>query len=783
MKKLLPTLFLLLSLFTNAQYFQGLRSSSFGGVTNVDYNPAIADNHFLVDINLIGVGMNMTNNYVGLSRDKMLHWGSRTGNLQDNYLQERVNGHDKSAVIAAQVQGPLSFMCSWGDGGSKNNNAFAFSYHINTVTNVDKFDETFARIAYLGAGTKAQSTLNYLSKGLNNVNPSAKTLTWADFDLTYSRVVYDKGDHFIKFGGTLKFLLGIAGAYAHVDNLQYKWKNFDTLSVFNSQAHYAYSQGFVTSKGYATDNYSQNVKDLFNYKYSYPSVAVDLGVIYEWRPEKEALKNKSYKNVWLNVQDLYKLSAGFSVMDLGAIRFKKGEYSGNFSATISDWRVGSAKFPDGLQSIDDTVRANFKVSPDNKNYFTMWLPTRFNLFLNYNIAYGFGLNLSSTISPNMAPNRNMVHQASVLALTPKYDYLWFGAYLPVSYDFKGNVNMGLTLRVGPLIVGMQDILGLFAKKFVYNTDVHVALKLPIPFLHPKDAAKSKKAIVQADRDLDGTPDKIDRCPDVPGPKELQGCPDSDGDGIVDMEDSCVRDKGVALFYGCPDRDSDNVQDKLDECPDLAGLPEFKGCPDRDSDGTPDKSDLCADVPGDVNHAGCPDTDHDGVYDDKDRCINTPGPKENNGCPWPDKDGDGIFDKEDECPTVYGVPENKGCPKLAKKELETLKFAFDNLEFQTGKDIITSGSYPSLNALANLLVKKETYGLRIEGHTDNVGSDERNLILSQQRATAVKTYLEKKGVSGGMLDATGYGEARPIADNDTPEGRQKNRRVEMKITFH
>ncbi|HLP21832.1 MAG TPA: OmpA family protein, partial [Chitinophagales bacterium] len=203
----------------------------------------------------------------------------------------------------------------------------------------------------------------------------------------------------------------------------------------------------------------------------------------------------------------------------------------------------------------------------------------------------------------------------------------------------------------------------------------------------------------------------------------------------------------------------------------------------DKDGTPDKTDLCPDVPGDKNHYGCPDTDGDGTYDNEDKCIQTAGPKDNLGCPFADKDNDGVFDKDDACPTIPGIPENKGCPKLEKKELETIKYAFENLEFETGKDIIRSSSFPSLNSLASLLVKKPNYGLKIEGHTDNVGSDEKNMILSQKRADAVKKYLTKKGVKADYLDTYGYGETKPIATNETPQGRQKNRRVEMTVTFH
>lgn len=804
MKKHLLAFLFIASLFhcLNAQFFQGLRSSPYGGVTNVNYNPAIADNRFLVDINLISAGMTLENNYIGISQSYVQQILKRntpsSNNFQNDFLKERLNGKDKYGFFGAQVQGPLSFMCSFGKKGNKNKNAFAFTYHANAIFNADKVDQTFARIAYHGAGYQADSILHYINKGLDNANINIRTLSWIDYGLTYSRVIYDKGDNMIKVGGTFKILQGVLGGYAYVKDLSYKWQNFDTLSVFNTSAKYAYSQGLVTSKGYPAKDLKGYVGDLFNFKYAAPSVAVDLGVIYEWRPDKDKYKyTMDCEDQWRMDKNRYKLSAGFSIIDIGGIRFKKGEYSGNFEANIQNWYVKGTRLPDGLQSVDDTVRSRFRVLNDGKTTFTMWLPTRINMFVDYNIAYGFGVNMAGSISPNMAPNRNMVHFPTTFSITPKYDHAWFGFYLPFSVDQMANPNLGVTLRMGPLTVGTQDILGLFAKKFVFNTDIHVALKVTIPYhkirdgdkdgvSNKKDWCKKEKGDCEShgcpDRDHDGVLDKDDRCPDVPGPKELHGCPDTDGDGIIDIEDSCIFEKGLAINHGCPDRDSDGVIDKLDSCPDVPGLVELHGCPDRDKDGVPDKDDLCPDVPGSKEHFGCPDTDGDGVYDNEDSCVNTPGPKENHGCPWPDADGDGIPDKDDECPTVFGVAENHGCPIIPKKEIETVKLAFDNLEFETGKDVIRIHSYASLASLAELLKKKPTYGLRIEGHTDDVGTDEHNQILSEKRAEAVKNFLVKKGVDKNKLETKGFGENRPIADNKTAAGRQQNRRVEMKITF-
>lgn len=112
--------------------------------------------------------------------------------------------------------------------------------------------------------------------------------------------------------------------------------------------------------------------------------------------------------------------------------------------------------------------------------------------------------------------------------------------------------------------------------------------------------------------------------------------------------------------------------------------------------------------------------------------------------------------------------------------EVLTMVFKNLNFDTDKDVIRSESFESLDKLAELLKKEKSWKLRVEGHTDSAGSDTHNLDLSKRRAASAKKYLVDKGVAAGMIEAEGYGETKPIADNKTAEGRQKNRRVVFTI---
>ena len=340
-----------------------------------------------------------------------------------------------------------------------------------------------------------------------------------------------------------------------------------------------------------------------------------------------------------------------------------------------------------------------------------------------------------------------------------------------------------------------------------------------------------------DKDRDGIADKDDLCPDDSGLVKLNGCPDKDLDGIADKSDLCPEEAGLIELKGCPDKDADGIMDKEDFCPGEKGTLGLKGCPDKDGDKVSDKEDACPDVPGLPAFKGCPDTDGDGVEDKADLCPDKAGTAENKGCPEAklllidlqgntlstalrSKDGSFTFDGTtfDEnmqfrldgentdainklLVIVGGQSKNavrsgsenifrfeqikreetkEVAVKLDQKETEVLKKAFNNLEFASAKDIIKESSFPSLDELASLMAKKPNWRLKISGHTDNKGEAVTNLKLSEKRAEAIKNYLISKGIEGGRFKVEWFGPTKPIADNKTEEGRQKNRRVEMMI---
>lgn len=654
---------------------------------------------------------------------------------------------------------------------------------------------------------------------LGNDNPadfsglSLDAQGWRELGFSWTRELDEEGR--LSVGGRLKYLNGTWASRTERSNLTLTTDgtyysltaNSDfrhNLSGFNSQL-----AGLDT----AANAQISPTDYIFGKNHGF---GVDIGASYEVIPEQ--------------------LRISGSLVDLGFIRWKNDPLNISSDNASFEFRgIDILDFPDSLDTVDeeyldslgqtllDSINEIFVPDSTNEAFNAPTIPRFYigaNYLINENMDAGFlfsGEVYKGTFRPTATVSYNL-RVTRVLQLSANWSYM--------NRSFL-NAGFGFSVNAGPVqwYLATDNVLAPIAPASVNTAHVHTGINLTIG-RDPKD------------RDEDGIPDKEDECPDTPGLEEFNGCPDLDGDKIPDVRDSCPETPGVPQFNGCPDRDGDGVQDSEDACPDDPGVVEFNGCPDRDGDkiidkedacpdepgpaatngcpdadgdGIVDSEDLCPQKPGDVEHKGCPDTDGDGLYDNEDRCVEEFGPQDNFGCPYGDLDGDGVFDKEDrcpdtagpkenqgcpygdldgdgvtdnvdECPNTPGLPENNGCPKLDEEEEEILQAAFDNLEFESGKSVIRSSSYESLDSLASLLVKKPDWKLRIAGHTDNIGAESTNLRLSKNRSNAVKDYLNSRGVAEERFIVEWYGESKPIADNKTAAGRQKNRRVEMEVVF-
>ncbi|PHQ66009.1 MAG: cell envelope biogenesis protein OmpA [Sulfurimonas sp.] len=203
--------------------------------------------------------------------------------------------------------------------------------------------------------------------------------------------------------------------------------------------------------------------------------------------------------------------------------------------------------------------------------------------------------------------------------------------------------------------------------------------------------------------------------------------------------------------------------------------------DDDKDGVLNSQDKCPNTPAGsrVDVKGCfldGDDDNDGILNSADACLATAAgiTVDAKGCKVDgDDDKDGVLNSKDICPnTPLGDSVNSdGCP--AKVTL--------HVKFENNSDVVNQESFDIIGKYADFLNNYSSYSAKIIGYTDSRGSENYNQKLSEKRANAIKSMLLEKGVPANRLSSVGMGEASPVADNSTKEGRAQNRRIEAELT--
>ena len=443
----------------------------------------------------------------------------------------------------------------------------------------------------------------------------------------------------------------------------------------------------------------------------------DLGFIYEYRPNIDELRDLKERNKYL-------IKIGFSVTDFGSINYNNNlQRNYNLNGSFSKQEFDNNDF-------DVLLRTKYTSTISSVSKYN--LPTSAHLNFDWNMFRKFYLNLNADYNINSKTVINTNTIGNNYAITPRFESKWFSFFIPLNVMEYSGFQAGAGFRLGPLTVGSGSIITNLTSDNSKAADVYLGLKIPVYQGRIKD------------RDNDGVLDKKDNCPDEFGPIENNGCPykDSDKDGTLDKDDKCI---------------------------DVAGPKENNGCPYLD-------------------------TDKDEVLDKDDKCVNEAGPKENMGCPYLDTDNDTVLDKDDKCPTVFGTKANNGCPeekivepvkvvepaKIQDEVIKKINEFSKTILFDSGKATIKPLSFISLDAIVSVLNEYQNANFKIEGHTDNVGIPAKNLMLSKNRAAAVKQYLIDKGVRNDRLTSEGFGSTKPIASNKTPKGKNANRRVEINL---
>ena len=824
MKKILLATLLIISVSTAfSQEFLGLRQSNYSGIMGSDLNPAsIADSRFKVDVLIFGGHIGAYQNHMAFNTRKMPHWWTKSLKGETPQSNAWLNEGDLDKLVS--VDSTEAFKARGiGQLFELNNNNKNRSVFVNTEFDVLNFMVTLSRKRAIGFQIRNRTMFN-----VDNVSPelirfatnefdfpnlfdihvddedfNMTVNSWIEYNLSYAQVLSDQNEHFFKAGGKVKFLQGVAAAYLNTSDLNFNIKDDTTANTISANFEYGYSEnlgGFIENNN---DNEQFSAGNLSDFA-SNLGLGLDLGIVYEWRPDWQKYKYDmdGETDLWMRDKNKYKLRVGLALNDIGGMRYNKGGSSNNFSLNANLFDLQRFDGTKGLRSLDSTLStlSNEGVvafSQDDDREFYMNLPTHLNLDVDYNIYKNFYANFYTRVNMKFGDDKNTVHYPTSYAVTPRFDHKRWGVSLPLSYNNIYGFRTGLALRMFNYVsIGTGDLKPLVAPGRDMNVrglDVFFALRVPILYKAPKD------------RDKDKVSDKLDKCIDIPGTWELLGCSDVDGDGILDQNDSCVTDSGLVKFNGCPDRDGDDIIDKEDDCPDVAGIPQFNGCPDTDGDGLMDKEDKCPTFPGPIENKGCPykllhsvndlgeilETDTM-FFNDKFHHFEQLSSDQSHLFKLGENDPSDFIRVivGNDTITAQKTPEGYFYYKyiapepvfieLMEEEEEILKEAFDNLEFESGKAIIKESSFNSLEKLAGLMMKKPAWRIKIAGHTDSHGRASSNLKLSKKRAQAVADFLTKNSVLTERIDVEWFGETKPISTNKTKAGRAKNRRVEMEI---
>ena len=378
---------------------------------------------------------------------------------------------------------------------------------------------------------------------------------------------------------------------------------------------------------------------------------------------------------------------------------------------------------------------------------------------------------------------------------------------PLSFDISAKMTFNKQFWVGALFRNKDAVSAMAGMQMKNGINFYYSYDMTTSLLRSKSTGSHEFGIgvnlcKKNDRDGDGTPDEIDKCPDEKGTKANEGCPekkdeekekiDTDKDGVMDFEDQCPNTPGPKENKGCPfaDRDRDGLRDDIDKCPDIPGIATNEGCPlkDSDRDGIIDDKDPCPNEYGEIANFGCP-------VDKLPESFDPNAFMESNAAPGAfakgtkkfaakpgDRDGDGVPDRIDPCPNTPGS-NGEGCPDIPIKARNALDFACKNIYFSTDKAEITAESNDYLDNLANWMIENPEYNVDMQGHTDNRYTAEYNLDLSKNRVNNVRQYLIDKGVESTRIKAQWYGETRPVASGNNEKAWRKNRRVEMQWRFN
>lgn len=458
-----------LSFNLQAQDWLGYHTSTYAGIQGVHINPALitGSNYKKLDISIVAAHGNISNDFLYFDAATITNPNLFTrSDFFDTYVRQNLNGGTKNGMINANVQGP-AFLYQFTP-----YDAIGFSPRVRAFANIDRWDENFAKLL-----VEELYFPPYWDNQISRQYMSASTHVWAEYGITYARIIYASEKHTIKGGITAKLLQGLGSGYLTFSDYSYNFYNDQVLGIFDT---------------YASFGMSQNVQDQ-EFKFGFeggPGFDADIGFTYEFKPNRIYSKNGLYRpkksaygtdrGIWARDETKYKFKVGISLNDLGGIMYAKSTNSRDFYSNVDSLQLSVFDNVNGPSSLAQTVQAVFIQSNNISSYF-MDLPTHLHMFFDYRIDKGFAIHSSILFPFNHGIfDHHKNHYIYQLTFTPRWESKWFGVYLLLSFNEYLLYNLGISFRLGPLVIGTGDILGTLIKREYASLDMHMGLRLIFP---------------------------------------------------------------------------------------------------------------------------------------------------------------------------------------------------------------------------------------------------------------------------------------------------------------
>ena len=453
------SLLLLASFGSNAQRMMGIATSNWSGTNGMYLNPAnIADSRTKFSIDLFSVNFGIDNNNAPLSLSDA--FSSTSGNSSVNSVFKFDNGKQINLMLPYAEMRLPGLMVS-----IDHKNSFAITFRIRAMNQFNNFAPGLITTL---TDSNLSSNTNYdlVSKNFNWTLHG-----WAEANVSYARVLYEKDEHFLKAGLTLRYLAGLG-----------------FMSIKGSlDAHYSAADTAITANHtniQVASNLLDNLDNAGNGNTGFDQIGkkgghgfgADIGVVYEWRPDYDDYIDPTTK-LTDHSANKYKIRASVAVTDIGAITYdnvKTSTFSGNGVMSSTDIRNNFSSF----NNFKDYATSRGFTYDTSVGSLKVALPTTIVAAIDYYIGHHFYLN--GTYIGNVVNRQNVGNSYyDQIILTPRFDTKFYSLGIPVSYSYlTGGIKAGFGMRMGGFFMGTDDMLAFFSGN-QYGVNFYFGAYIPI----------------------------------------------------------------------------------------------------------------------------------------------------------------------------------------------------------------------------------------------------------------------------------------------------------------